>query len=103
MRWIEIGQPDERSILKACGKSAQCVVVCYASAAEIWWKGLQTKLTRARNLTVLRLPAAQSQAFAKLCTRSMQIQCSISDGQLWLSDGTETLEVSFDVLQAPAQ
>jgi uncharacterized protein YaeQ len=101
MRWIEIGQPDDRAILKACGKSEQCVVVCYSNAAEIWWKALQTKLTRARNLTVLRLPAAQSQALAKLCNRSMQIQCSISDAQLWLSDGSETVEVTFDVLQAP--
>lgn len=95
MRWIEIGQPDERAILKACGRSEQVVVVAYSNSADIWWGGVVNKLVRTRNLTVLRLPQAHSQAIKALCERSMQVQCSISDGQLWLSSGGETQEVGF--------
>jgi uncharacterized protein YaeQ len=100
-RWIEIGQPDDRAILKACGRSAQVVVVAYSYATDIWWRNIASKLARARNLTVLQLPSDQAQALGKACARSMQWQCSISDGQLfWNGDGN-SVETEFVTLQAP--
>src|SRR5512139_3719436 len=36
--WIEIGQPDEKTLRQACGRATQVVVYAYgARSAEVWW------------------------------------------------------------------
>jgi uncharacterized protein YaeQ len=101
--WIEVGQPDERAILKACGKASQVTVLGYASSGEVWWKAIENKLTRARNLTVLAVPAAQSQALAKLAQRSMQLQCSVQDASVFINDGTASVQLDVGVWMKPTQ
>ena len=34
--WIEVGQPDEKRILKACGRSEQVIVYSYGATSHIW-------------------------------------------------------------------
>lgn len=97
--WIEVGQPDERRLLKACGRAEQVIVYSYASNSAIWWQGLGSRLDRAKNLTIWNLPADTSQALAKMAKRSMQLQCTIQDGQLWLTDLTDEAEtVQVDLI-----
>lgn len=96
--WIEVGQPDDKAILKACGRATRVVVVVYSAAAGIWWKGIQNKLERARNLTVLQLPSGQSAALAKLAQRNMQLQCTIQDGQIWMSSQDQVAEAGLKTL-----
>jgi uncharacterized protein YaeQ len=37
-QWIELGQPDEARIRKACGRAEQVVVINYGGrAADVWW------------------------------------------------------------------
>jgi uncharacterized protein YaeQ len=86
-RWIDVGLPDERRLRKACGRATQVVVLVYGGrAADIWWMQNQDKLQRLQNLTVLQLSSDTTQALAKLARRNMRLQCTIQDGQLWLSD-----------------
>ena len=99
-RWIEVGQPDERTILKACGRAGQMVVLAYGAAAAIWWQGLARKLDRARNLTVLAAPAEQAQALTELTQRSMQLQVTVQDGQVWFSDNQTTVQLDPAIWQA---
>jgi len=100
-QWIEVGQPDERRLLKACGRSEQVLVYSYASNSQIWWQGMGNRLERAKNLTVWNLPVATSQALEKMAQRSMQLQCTIQDGQLWLTDETQTVQVDLISLKQP--
>ncbi|MES2205540.1 MAG: YaeQ family protein [Pseudomonadota bacterium] len=100
--WIEIGQPDERRILKACGRSEQVVIYTYSSHSDIWWKQLSSKLARVKNLTVMNLPERLSKQLAALAQRSMQLQCTIQEEQIWFSNGNETLQIEFETLQMPA-
>lgn len=93
--WIEVGQPDERRLLKACGRAEQVIVYCYASNSAIWWQGIGQRLVRAKNLIVWNIPPAISQALEKMAQRSMQFQCTIQDGQLWLTDDTQTVQVDL--------
>ena len=53
--WIDLGQPDETRIRRACSRAGRVVVLCYSSSCEIWWKQIASKLTRQTNLTVLQL------------------------------------------------
>jgi uncharacterized protein YaeQ len=91
--WIEVGQPEDKPIIKACGKADEVVVYCFNHAAEIWWRGIETKLTRPRNLSVWRVPTEASQALAKLAQRSMQLQATIQEELLMLGDGSSTVDI----------
>lgn len=94
VHWIEVGQPDERRLAKACGRAERVTIYAYASSTPVWWTGIETKVTRLRNLEVWQLPAAQSQALAELAQRSMQWQLTIQDGHVWVNgDGGRTVEV----------
>jgi len=98
--WIDLGQPDEARIRRACSRAERVVVLCYSSSSEVWWKQIATKLTRFANLSVLQVPAATSQALAELAERSMRLQCMVQDGEVWLNSDAESVPVKLVPLQA---
>jgi uncharacterized protein YaeQ len=100
--WIDVGQPDEKWIRKACGRAARVVIVSYGRAADIWWQGVRDKLARQDKLTVLNLPAEAAPALATLTARSMRLQFTIQDGQVWVTDGERTVQVEPVTLQGRA-
>ncbi|MBI1771647.1 MAG: YaeQ family protein [Burkholderiales bacterium] len=97
--WVEVGQPDDRRLLKACGRSEQVIVYSFASASDIWWKAMNSRLDRAKNLRVMNVPSVQSQALEKLAQRNMQLQCTIQDGQIWMSAGDASVQIDLEVLK----
>ncbi|MBN8772633.1 MAG: YaeQ family protein [Thiobacillus sp.] len=98
--WIDLGQPDEARIRRACSRADQVVVLCYSSGCEVWWKQIAGKLTRFANLTVLRLPAGTSQALATLAGRNMRLQCLVQDGEIWINTDTASVAVKLRALQS---
>lgn len=98
--WIDIGQPDDARLRKACGRADQVVVLCYSSSSEVWWKQIESKLTRLNNLTVLQLPAETSQELTALVERTMQLQCMVQDGEVWISTEGARVQVALKQLQA---
>lgn len=97
--WVEVGQPDDRRLLKACGRSEQVIVYSFASASDIWWKAMNSRLDRAKNLRVMNVPAATSAALAMLAQRNMQIQCTIQDAQIWLTSGDESVQIDLETFK----
>ncbi|MCW5637957.1 MAG: YaeQ family protein [Rubrivivax sp.] len=103
LHWIELGQPDERRLAKACARAERVTLYVYGSAAPVWWAGIRPKLARLANLTVWQIPRPQAQALAALAARSMQWQLTVQDGQVWLSSGDALLElVPQRLMGAPA-
>ena len=98
--WIEVGQPDEKRILKACGRSEQVIVYSYGATSHIWWKQIANKLERARNLTVINIPAEASGELEALANRNMQLQCTIQDGQIYLTDSVSTVLIEREDFKA---
>ncbi|MDB5796383.1 MAG: YaeQ family protein [Paucimonas sp.] len=98
-KWIEVGQPDDRRLMKACGRSPVVLVYSYGSASAIWWKQIAGKLERARNLSVLQVPVEASTQLAALAQRTMQLQCTIQDGQVWLGDGESVAQIELTTLK----
>ena len=92
--WMEVGQPEDKPLAKACSQADAVRVYLFASSAEVWWKGIETKLTRLDKLQVWRLPTEAAQALAGLAERSMQLQATVHDSVLTLcSDkGSVSLE-----------
>jgi len=99
--WIEVGQPDERRIRKACGRARDVhVYACGDHGVSVWWSQARSDLERCRNLTVKRLPAACVQALGELSARNMTLHCTIQDGHVWLSNTARSVEVASEVLRA---
>ena len=94
--WIEVGQPEDKPLLKACGKADQVILYCFSHAAEVWWRGIQGKLARAQNLSVFRIPTHASVALAALAQRSMQLQATLQEGNLTLSDAARSVDIECE-------
>lgn len=96
-RWIDLGQPSDKRIRKASGKSAGVVVVNYDErAADTWWQAEQSKLTRFKNLTVLQAGSADAlNALATLADRNMHLTATIQDGELWLGGDGDAVNLTF--------
>jgi len=93
--WIDVGLPDERRVRKACSRASQVVLYLYSSrAAEQWWLRNADKLQRFSNLTVIELTDAACNEMTSLVQRTMQVQCTVQDGEIWLSTDDQTCTVS---------
>lgn len=98
--WIDVGIPDEKLVRKACGRSNQVVVYCYGGrVADMWFSQNKAQFARQKNLIIFSLSVADTQALAKLAQRNMNLQCTIQDGQVWLSDGAVSVQVNRVILK----
>lgn len=94
-QWIEVGLPDERRLLKACGRAEQVIVLAYGRSADVWWSGVRGKLERAGNLQVHVLDAEATRDLAALAERTMSLSVNITDRTAWVS--CDRGDVSLDV------
>ena len=94
LHWIDVGQPDDKRLMRAAGRAERVSVYSFASSTPVWWKTMESKLTRAANLVVWQIDAAQSQALAKLAHRTIQLQVTVQDGTVWMSTGAESVEIT---------
>jgi uncharacterized protein YaeQ len=92
--WIDVGIPDEKLIRKACGRARQVIVYSYGGrVADIWFTQNRAQFERQKNLTIINLPPESTRDLPKLVQRTMNLQCTIQDGQVWLSNGEHSIEV----------
>lgn len=94
LHWVEVGQPDERRLSKACSRSERVTVYAYASSTPVWWSALANKVSRLDRLSVWQIESAQSQALAALAQRSMQWQVSVQDAQVWVHSDLGSVELT---------
>lgn len=98
LQWIETGLPDDRRLLKACGRAGQVVVLAYGRNAAIWWTSMASKLERARNLKVYVLPVESTQKLAALADRNMILHFNMQDGTVWVSSDKGEAEIEIQAL-----
>ena len=88
--WIDLGQPDESRVKKACARARQVVVVNYGGNSA----NLAPALRRLGNLAVVDLPAKAVEELPTLLQRGMRLNCMIQDGEVHLM-GEHTGEVDL--------
>ena len=94
--WIDLGQPDEKRIRKACGRAKQVIIYTYHDRkAKAWWQQQQQKLARFSNLRVFHINA---EGVDSMIQRSMQLQCNIQDGEIYLSDENSNMSITLERL-----
>ena len=94
VHWIEVGQPDERRLLKAAGRAERVTVIAYGPAVTPWWTPLEGRIARAGNVEVWQLPSEHSRALAALARRTMTLQVNVHDGVVWVGDGEHAVELA---------
>ena len=101
--WIDVGLPDEKRMCKACGRAEQVFVYGYGGhGVSLWWDQVSGEVERCRNLTVMQIPSSASQGLAKLAERNMQLNCTIQEGQVWLSNARDSVLLEPEVIKSPA-
>ncbi|HEY5780783.1 MAG TPA: YaeQ family protein [Lysobacter sp.] len=101
-QWIDLGQPDESRIRKACGRARQVVVVTYGGrAADLWWEKQSAALSRLDNLTVIDIAPESVEALAAMIERSMRLNVLIQDGEFQLMGDTDTVMLRSVTRMAP--
>jgi uncharacterized protein YaeQ len=92
--WIDMGQPDESRIKKACGRARQAVVFGYnGNAFDIWWGKNENAMGRFKNLTVVSISTEELEAASALLQRGMRLTAMIQDGELQLMSDSENVSI----------
>ena len=94
VHWIDVGQPEERRLLRAASRADRVTVMAYSSASPLWWRGLSDKIARAGNIAVWRVEAAESQALAALAERGMNWHVTVQDGVVSVNSGDRMVDLT---------
>jgi uncharacterized protein YaeQ len=97
--WIELGQLDEKRLKKACNQAEKVKLYCYGSSVSTWWSQAESQLQHYKSLSIEQFEQRTSDALVELLSRNMDFQCSIQDGQLWLTSDNETLLIETTKLK----
>jgi len=93
--WIDLGQPDEKRIRKACGRSKRVVIVNYQeNSANVWREQNRSTLARFDNLELISIPDESVTALGKMAERTMRLQCTIQDGTAFITNGEKSVEIT---------
>ncbi len=96
--WIELGQPDEKRIRKACGKAKKVIIYTFNQrSAVVWWKQIKNKLRRFNNLAIINLSVIDPDIFERMVERTIQLQCTIEDGQIWLTNNKFMAQIESEI------
>jgi uncharacterized protein YaeQ len=71
-------------------------------AADVWWDKNKVLLERAKNLTVIDIPAPAVDALAALAERTMRLQCMIQDHQVQVFGVDVAVTIDPAVRMAPS-
>lgn len=94
-QWIEVGLPDEKRLRKVCGRAEAVIVYAYGGrTAEVWWEQNQSACKKLDKLSVFALPPEQTQALAAAVARTMQVNATLQEGELWLTIGDQSLHIA---------
>jgi uncharacterized protein YaeQ len=80
--WIDLGQPSEKRLKKACNQAQRVTLYTYGDrSAPLWFKKLKYS---ADNLSIQFIDDATAEQIAALYSRNMELQLMIQDGEIQL-------------------
>lgn len=92
--WVELGTPDPDRLRKASGRAREVVLYAYGERAfKVWWDKHADALARFGNLSVYAISDSELAALGELAAPGLALQCTISEGELWLTSGEVSVEV----------
>jgi uncharacterized protein YaeQ len=93
--WIDLGQIDEKRLRQACGKAKQVILYTYNDKqAAPWWQLMEKHFARHSNLSVYHIASEDGEALANMASKSMDLQISIQDGEVFINSGNDSLQLA---------
>ena len=99
--WIEVGQPDEPRLRKACGRAQRISVYAFGKSAATWWKLNGGAIQALPRLSAWQIDWDETVQAAALMDRNMQLNLSIVGGTLYLDNGADSLALEPTLLHSP--
>ncbi len=96
--WIEVGQPDPERLLKVSRHAEQVILFAYGPARYRWENQHLSRLSAIRNLTVFGIDYDFLEQIVARLQRAINWDLTITEGNIYLSIGDETLESSLTLL-----
>ncbi|MCB1678818.1 MAG: YaeQ family protein [Halioglobus sp.] len=96
--WIEVGQPEEPRLRKACGRSARVTVYAFGRSSTTWWKLNGVAITALPRMQVLQLDWAEVVALAGLLERTSRLTVSVVGGVVYVDNGGDTVSLEPKLL-----
>lgn len=99
--WVDLGQPDEKRIRKACGRADEVFIYTYQPRnSGPWWAKSEETLARFDKLSVISIDTVSSKSLADLCDRNMSLTCTIQDNAVYLTSDRVEVELSLTALKS---
>lgn len=96
--WGEVGLPEAKRLLRVAPHCEQLFLLASGTKQQRWQEQNLSDLQAINNLTVYALDWAWVQQLAAGMRRSAQWQLTISDGEIYLSDGEQDMSTALDNL-----
>ena len=98
--WIELGTPDPDRLRKACARSRSVILYSYGKrAVPVWWEKHRKDLQRFDKLKIYQVPGDTCAKLATLAAPAMDLQCTVTDGDIWLNSDSASIEVKPTILK----
>lgn len=98
--WIEVGQPEEPRLRKACGRARQVSVYAFASSVTTWWQLNGEAISALPQTSVWQLQWDEVVAASKLLERTVQLSASIVGGTIYLDSKGQSCSLEPLLLSA---
>ena len=99
-QWIDVGLPEERLLRRACGKATEVALYTYGGrGVDIWWQANERNLRKQERLSVFDVPPEASRELALMAARSMLLNVTIQEGQIFFSDASRLVDVVLRTLK----
>lgn len=96
--WIELGLPDERHLRQICSKANKVTVYTYHGAqAQQWFEGIRRQAQRFSHLKIVHFVIPDDGTLEHLVEKGMNLNISIEDSDIWVSNESERLCVEFQI------
>lgn len=98
--WIELGEPDEKRLRQASGKSDRVSAVAYnENTYEKWFEKVKGKFIFNQKVEMFYLEVFENGPLDKITEKSMRLSCTIDDGQeMYLSNDNERIGIRLKKL-----
>lgn len=90
-QWIEVGQPEEPRLRKACGRARQVLVYAFGASSATWWQRNAAQITALPHSQVWQFDWDEVvSATATLLERNMRLGVNIVGSTLYVDNGGES-------------
>jgi len=96
--WIEVGQPEEPRLRKACGRARRVSVYAFNKSTATWWKLNSEAIGALPRLQVWQFNWPEVEAVAGMLDRTVKLNVSIVGGILYLDNGSTSTSVEPQLL-----